>query len=106
VPKPKSSVLNMRDMDTVITGTLLGSSVLNVRNMDTEQCSKCEKCGHFDYHCLLESRHVNIVPSNNVDDSKIVEDIYIPSEISSVVEAPLVNPDAPIIDKSCAFCRY
>jgi len=35
VSKPESSVLNVKDMDTMITSAPLGSNVLNVRNMDT-----------------------------------------------------------------------
>ena len=31
--KPESSVLNVRDMNTMITNAPLGSSVLNVRDM-------------------------------------------------------------------------
>jgi len=48
----------------------------------------------------LKSRHVNIIPSNDDDDSKVVEDVRVPSEICSVVKEPLVNPDASIIDES------
>ena len=51
----------------------------------------------------MESRHVNIVPSNDVDDSKVVEDVHILFEISSVVEEFLVNSGAPIIDDSHVF---
>jgi len=45
------------------------------------------------------------VPSDDVDNSKVVKDVHshseIPnSEISSVVEDPLVNPATPIIDES------
>ena len=65
-----------------------------------EQCSKCEEYGHFDYQCPFKSRHVNIVPSNDVDNSKVVEEVRVPTEISSIVEEPLVNPGAPIIDES------
>ena len=65
-----------------------------------EKYSKCEEYWHFDYQCPLESRYVNIVPINDVDDSKVVENDRVPSEISSVVEEPLVNSDAPIIDES------
>jgi len=47
----------------------------------------------------LESRYVNIVPNNDIDDLKIVEDVCVPSKISSVDEEPLVNPGALIIDE-------
>ena len=34
MPKPESSVLNVRNMCTMITNAFPGSSVLNVRDMD------------------------------------------------------------------------
>ena len=40
------------------------------------------------------------MPSNDVDDSKVVEDVNVLSEIFAVVEDLLVNPDTPIIDES------
>jgi len=59
------------------------------------------------------------LPSDDVDNSKIVEDVnvpsentnvienvYVPFEISSVVEEPLVNLSASISDESCVFCGY
>ena len=64
-----------------------------------EQCFKCEGHRHYDYHCPLKSRHVNIVSSNGVDDSRVVEDVYVPFEIISVVEDTLVNSSTPIIDE-------
>ena len=65
-----------------------------------EQCFKCERYGHYEYWCSSENQHVNFVPSDGVDDSKIVKDAHIHSEISSVVEDPLANPDTPIINES------
>jgi len=38
VTKPESSVINVRDMNTMITGAPPG-----------EKCSKCEEYKHFDY---------------------------------------------------------
>jgi len=49
------------------------------------QCFKCERYKHYDYQCPSESRHVRIVHSDNVDDSKVVEDVNILPEISSIV---------------------
>ena len=48
----------------------------------------------------MKSQHVNTAPSNDVDDSNVVEDVRVPSEVSSVVEELLVNLGAPIIDES------
>jgi len=31
-----------------------------------EQCSKCKRYGHYKYQCPSKSRHVNIVPSDDV----------------------------------------
>jgi len=42
---------------------------------------------------------LNIVPIDDVDDSRVVEDIYIPFEITSVVEDTLVDFSTPILDK-------
>ena len=51
-----------------------------------EQCSKCEGYKYYDYQCLSGSRHVRIVPSDNVDDSKVVENVIILLEITIIVE--------------------
>ena len=94
MPKPRSSVLNVQDMDIIITVP------------SWEQWFKCEEYRHFDFQCFLESRHDNIVPSNDIDDSNAVEDVCLPSDISSLVEESLVNPGALIINESHVFCRY
>jgi len=39
------------------------------------------------------------VPSDDVNDSRIVEDAYIPSEITSVIENTLVDSSTPILDE-------
>jgi len=39
------------------------------------------------------------VPIDDVDDSRVVEDIYVPFEITSVVEDTLVDFSTPILDK-------
>jgi len=40
------------------------------------------------------------VPSDDFDDSKVVEDVHIHSENSGIVEDPLANPGTPIINES------
>jgi len=64
-----------------------------------EQCSKCEGYRHYDYQCPSKSRHVNIVSSDDVDDSRVVEDIYVLSEINSVIEHTLVDFSSLILDE-------
>jgi len=39
------------------------------------------------------------VPTDDVDDSRIVEGVYIPSEITSVVEDTLVDSSTLILDE-------
>jgi len=41
------------------------------------RCFKCEGYGHCDYQCHSKSRHVSIVTSDDVDESKLVEDVPI-----------------------------
>ena len=93
MPKPESSVLNVRDMNTMITSAPLASSVLNVRNMDTLITSALWR---FDMLILylvmmLTIRRLLKTPRS--------------SEISSVVEEPLVNPDASIIDEAICLLQ-
>jgi len=39
------------------------------------QCSKCKGHGHYDYQCPSECQHVRTMSSNDVNDSKIIEDV-------------------------------
>jgi len=45
---------------------------------------------------LLKSQHVNIVRSDDVDDSRVVKNIYVPSEI--IVDT-LVDPSKSILNE-------
>jgi len=63
-----------------------------------EQCSKCEGYGDYGYRCPSKSRHVNVVPSDDVDDSRVVEDVYGSFEITSVVDT-LCDFSTPILDE-------
>ena len=42
-------------------------------------CFKCKGYKHYDYRYSSKSQHVRIMPSDDVDDSKIVDDVHIPS---------------------------
>ena len=46
---------------------------------------KYEGYEHYDYQCPSESRHDNIVPSED-DDSKVVENVHVPFKFTSVIE--------------------
>jgi len=63
------------------------------------QCSKCEGYEHYDYQCTSEGQHVRIVFNDNVDNSKVVEDVNILSEITSIVEDTPVDLSTPIMDE-------
>jgi len=56
-----------------------------------------------DYQCPSNNRHVNIVRSDDVDDSKVVENVYVPFEIISVIENTLVDSSPPILDEVHVF---
>ena len=46
------------------------------------KCSKCERYGHYDYQCPSKSQHVRTVLNEDVDDSKVVENVHVPSKTS------------------------
>ena len=41
---------------------------------------------HYDYQCLSKSRHVSIVPSDDIDDSKVIEDVHVLSQTTCIIE--------------------
>ena len=50
-----------------------------------------------------ESRHINSIPSDDVRDSRVVEDVCVFFTITNVVDDPLANFDTQIIDKIHEF---
>ena len=64
--------------------------------------SKCEGYGHYDHQCPLKSQHVSIVSSDDVDNSKVVEDIHIPSKITNIIETISISSDTSILDEGHA----
>jgi len=63
------------------------------------RCSQCEGYGHYDYQCPSESQHVKTVPTNDVDDSKVVENVHVLSKTASIIEDIAVGSDTSIIDE-------
>ena len=49
-----------------------------------------------------ESQHVRTVPSDTVDDSKVVENVHVPSKTASIIEDMLVGSDTLIIEEGHA----
>ena len=47
--------------------------------------SKCEEFGHYDYRCPSKSLHIDVVRINDMNNSRIVEGVHIPSEVTSDV---------------------
>ena len=63
------------------------------------RCSKCKGYGHYDYQCPSESQHVRTVPTAEVDDSKVVEDVQVSPETVNIIEDIAVNSVTQIIDE-------
>jgi len=63
------------DFDVALKIELSLTRLVNVKTC----CSKCERYRHYDYQYPSKSRHISIVPSDDVDDSKVVENVHVPS---------------------------
>jgi len=46
----------------------------------------------YDYQYPSKSRYVSILPGDDVDDSKVLEDVYVLSKITSIIENISVVP--------------
>ena len=62
-------------------------------------CSKCEGYGHYDYQCLSESQYVKIVSSDEVDISRVIEEVHVPFNTVSIIEDTVVGDDTLVIDE-------
>jgi len=61
--------------------------------------SKCEGYGHYDYQCPSENQHVRIMSSDEVDVSKVIEELHVPSKTVSIIEDTAVGADTLVIDE-------
>jgi len=61
-------------------------------------CSKCEGYEQYDYQYPSKSQHVRTVLSDEVNDSKVVEDFYVSSKTVNIIKNISVGSDTPIID--------
>ena len=50
------------------------------------KCSKFKGYGHYDYQYPSESQHIRIVSSDEVDVSKVIEEVYVPPKTVSIIE--------------------
>jgi len=60
------------------------------------QCSKCERYGHYDYQCLSKSRQVITISSEDLDDSKVIENLDVLFKTTSIIEDISVGSDTLI----------
>ena len=68
--------------DVVLKLDLTFKKIVNAK----ARCSKCEGYGHHDYQCPSESQHIRIVPIDDIDDSKVVDNVQVPPKIVSIIE--------------------
>ena len=98
-------ISNSYDLDTVEKAfdVALKIDLTFIRLVNAKaRCSKCEGYGHYDYQYPSKSRHVSIVPSDDVDDLKVVENVHIPSKTTSLIKNISVGSDPPTLDKGHA----
>ena len=63
------------------------------------RCSKCKGYGHYDYQCPSESQHIRIVSSDEVDVSRVFEEVHVPFNTISIIEDTAVGADTLVIDE-------
>jgi len=100
----RSMIIDSYDLDTIeeafdiaLKIDLIFKRLVNAKTW----CCKCEGYEHYDYQCPSKSRHVSIVFSDDVDDSK-VDDVHVPSKTTSAIEDISVGSDTPILDEGYA----
>jgi len=93
----RAMITNSYDLDTgeeafdvAIKIDLTFKTLVNAK----ARCSKYEGYRHYDYQCPLESQYLRIVPSEYVDDLKVVEDVHIPSKTASIMKGISIGSDA------------
>ena len=50
------------------------------------KCFKCGEFGHYDYQCPQKSQHSHIVRTDDINNSRIVDDIYISPKVTTDVD--------------------
>ena len=63
------------------------------------KCSKYGEFGHYDYQCPSKSQHTDNVQIDDIDNSRIAEDVQFPSDVTSDVDE-LEKSSTPIFDDS------
>ena len=60
---------------------------------------KCGEFGHYDYQCSSKSQHTDDVQIDDIDNSRIVEDVHIHSVVTNNVDE-LVKTSTPARDET------
>jgi len=101
----RDMIIDSYDLDTVeeafdvtLNIDLTFKRLVNVKSA----CFKCEGYEHYDYQCPSNSRRVSIISNDDVDDSKVVEDVHVPSKTTSIIEDISIGFDTPIFDEDHA----
>jgi len=81
--------------DVVVRLNLTFKILVNVK----VRCFKFKGYRHYDYQCPSESQHVKTVPIEDVDDSKVIEEVHIPSKTLSIIEYTSVCTDTLVNDE-------
>jgi len=55
------------------------------------KCSKCGEVRHYDRQYHSKSKHIDNVQIDDIDNSRIVENVHIPSKITSDVVDKLIE---------------
>jgi len=55
--------------------------------------------GHYNYQYPSECQHVRTVSSNDVDNSKVVEDVHVPPKTASIFKDITVDFSTPMFDE-------
>ena len=63
------------------------------------KCSKCGEFRHYDYQYPSKSLHTDIMCTDDIDNSRIVEDVHIASEVISDVVDELVKSSTPTLEE-------
>ena len=61
--------------------------------------SKCGEFEYYDYQCLTKSEHTDNVQIVDIDNSRFVEDVHIPSEVISDIDE-FVKSSTRTLDKA------
>jgi len=81
--------------DVALNINLTFKTLVNVK----ARCTKCKVYGYYDYQCSLKSQYIRTVSSDDVDDSKVIENVHVSSKTANIIEGISVGSNTPIINE-------